>query len=100
MSSFWRRCNCGHHQGPDGAFLRAAGAFDRCHKKTLDLNQIDNVALHHVVAGAKSGKAHLKRANAENSGMAKFRPGVGDRPVDDVVGDEHVTGVKIDVEGM
>jgi hypothetical protein len=32
--------------------------------------------------------------------MAEFRPGVGDRPVDDVVSDEHVTGVKIDVEGM
>jgi hypothetical protein len=25
---------------------------------------------------------------------------VGDRPVDDVVSDEHVTGVKIDVEGI
>lgn len=95
----------GHHEGPDGAFLRATGAFDRCHKKTLDLNQIDNVTLHHAVAGAKSGKAHLKRTNAENSGMAEFRPGAGDRsvdmlPVDDVVGDAHVTGVKIDVEGM
>jgi hypothetical protein len=32
--------------------------------------------------------------------MAEFRPGVGDRPVDDVVSDEHVTGVKIDVEGI
>ena len=37
--------------------------------------------------------------------MAEFRPGAGDRsvdmlPVDDVVGDAHVTGVKIDVEGM
>ena len=74
-------------------------------KKTLDLNQIDNVTLHHAVAGAKSGKAHLKRTNAENSGMAEFRPGAGDRsvdmlPVDVVVGDAHVTGVKIDVEGM
>jgi hypothetical protein len=72
MSSFWRRCNCGHHQGPDGAFLRAAGAFDRCHKKTLDLNQIDNVALHHVVAGAKSGKAYLKRANAKTQEWRSF----------------------------
>ena len=74
-------------------------------KKTLELNQIDNVTLHHAVAGAKVGKAHLKRTDAENSGMAEFRPGVGDLsvdmlPVDDVVNDEHVTGVKIDVEGM
>ena len=74
-------------------------------KKTLELNQIDNVTLHHAVAGAKLGKAHLKRTHVENSGMAEFRPGAGDLPVDmlpvdDVVGEEHVTGVKIDVEGM
>ncbi|MDA9995418.1 FkbM family methyltransferase [Planktomarina temperata] len=51
-------------------------------KKTLELNQIDNVTLHHAVAGAKLGKAHLKRTHVENSGMAEFRPGAGDLPVD------------------
>jgi hypothetical protein len=36
------------------------------------LNQIDNVALHHVVAGAKSGKAYLKRANAKTQEWRSF----------------------------
>ena len=63
------------------------------------------MTLHHALAGAKLDKAHLKRTHVENSGMAEFRPGAGDLPVDmlpvaDVVGDEHVKGVKIDVKGM
>ena len=41
-------------------------------KKTLDLNQIDKVTLHHAVAGAKSGKAYLKRANAKTQEWRSF----------------------------
>lgn len=74
-------------------------------QRTLDLNSVDTVTLHQAVAGAKLGLAHLKKTNDENTGMAEFRPGEGERsvkmlPLDDVVGGEHVTGVKIDVEGM
>ena len=73
--------------------------------RTLELNGVSNVTLHHAAAGAKRGEAHLKKENAENSGMATFRPGEGKDavamlPLDDVVGTERVTGVKIDVEGM
>lgn len=48
----------------------------------------------------KIGEGIFEAGQCQNSGMAEFRPGVGDRPVDDVVSDEHVTGVKIDVEGI
>jgi FkbM family methyltransferase len=74
-------------------------------KTTLALNNVENVTLHNAVAGAKRGVAHLRSENAENSGMAEFRPGDGTTsvpmvPVDEVIGDAHVTGANIDVEGM
>ena len=74
-------------------------------RKTLELNSIDTVTVHQAVAGAKPGRAHLKKTNDENSGMAEFRPGTGEHsvemlPLDEVVGEQVVTGIKIDVEGM
>lgn len=75
--------------------------------ETLALNNVTNVTLHNAVAGAKPGEAHIKSENAENTGMTEFRPGAKDGihtvpmiAMDDVLGDEHVTGIKIDVEGM
>lgn len=74
-------------------------------QETLRLNGLTNVTVHNAAAGAKPGVARLKKEYPENSGMTEFRPGDGAHtvpmlPLDDVVGDEHVTAVKIDVEGM
>ncbi|MFB2531500.1 FkbM family methyltransferase [Paracoccus sp. p4-l81] len=73
-------------------------------RKTVALNGLSNVVVHQAAVGARAGHVRLAQSNAENTGMASFRPDPGGDvamvAIDQVVTDAPVTAIKIDIEGM